>query len=198
MIRRFVFSLLPALLPALFRTALVPASLLLLGACAPANLAERASVGAFEYRIGTGDRLHVTTYGEDRLTGDFGVGANGAVAFPLLGPVQAAGKTLGEFNAELQRRLASEFMRNPRVAVEMINFRPVYILGEVQRPGEFPYGERMSVYALVAKAGGFTYRASEKYAYVRAEHETAERAVRLTSATAVQPGDTIRIPERNF
>ncbi len=173
-------------------------SLLLLGACAPANLADRASVGAYEYRIGTGDRLHVTTYGEDRLTGDFGVGPQGEVAFPLLGPVQAAGKTLAEFNAELQRRLASEFMRNPRVAVEMINFRPVYILGEVQRPGEFPYGERMSVYALVAKAGGFTYRASEKYAYIRSENETAERAVRLTSATAVQPGDTIRIPERNF
>lgn len=172
--------------------------LLLLGACAPSTLVDRASVGVYEYRIGAGDRLRVTTYGEDRLTGEFAVSSNGAVAFPLLGPVQAAGKSLPDFSAELQHRLASEFMRNPRVSVEMINFRPVYILGEVQRPGEFAYGERMSVFALVAKAGGFTYRANESYAYIRAEDEAAERAVRLSSATSVQPGDTIRIPERSF
>lgn len=170
----------------------------LLAACAPAELAERAPVGTFEYRLGAGDRLRVATYGEERLTGDFTVNAAGAVAFPLLGPVPASGRTVAQFNADLQSRLASQFMRNPQVTVEMVNFRPVYILGEVQRPGEFPFAERLSVYALVAKAGGFTYRASQGYVYVRGEGETQERAVRLSSATAVQPGDTIRIPERTF
>ena len=80
----------------------------------------------------------------------------------------------------------------------MINLRPVYILGEVQKPGEFPYADRMSVYALVAKAGGFTYRAHQGYVYVRGENEANERAVRLTSGTAIQPGDTVRVPERHF
>jgi len=82
--------------------------------------------------------------------------------------------------------------------VEMINLRPVYILGEVQKPGEFAYSDRMSVYALVAKAGGFTYRAHQGYVYVRGENEASERAVRLTSGTAIQPGDTVRVPERHF
>ena len=190
MIRPFLVS---TLLPAI----LLP-GLLAVGACTPGHLAERASVGSFEYRIGAGDHVKVTTYGEDRLTGEFTVNSAGVISFPLLGNVTAAGKTLAEFNAELQRRLGSEFMKNPQVSVEMVNFRPVYILGEVQKPGEFPFGERMSVYALVAKAGGFTYRANQKYAYVRGENETSERAVRLSSATAVQPGDTIRIPERTF
>jgi len=56
----------------------------------------------------------------------------------------------------------------------------------------------MSVFALVAKAGGFTYRANQSYAFIRREDETEEKAVRLTSATAVQPGDTVRIPDRVF
>lgn len=166
--------------------------------CTPSGLADRPAVGTFVYRIGPGDRLRIATYGEDRLTGEFTVTATGAIAFPLLGEVPAEGRTIGEFTDLLQRRLASEYMRNPRVAVEMVNFRPVYILGEVTRPGEFAYGERLSVFALVARAGGFTYRANQGYALIRSENETVERPVRLSSATAVQPGDTIRIPERVF
>ena len=194
MMRQMIRSFLVATLsPAV----LLP-GLLAVSACTPGNLAERPSVGSFEYRIGAGDHVKVTTYGEDRLTGEFTVNSAGVISFPLLGNVPAAGKTLAEFNAELQRRLGSEFMKNPQVSVEMVNFRPVYILGEVQKPGEFAFGERMSIYALVAKAGGFTYRANQKYAYVRGENDTVERAVRLSSATAVQPGDTIRIPERTF
>lgn len=198
-----------AALPAVFRprrsragglscrlaAALLP---LMVTACATPNLVERPSVGSFAYRIGPGDRLRVATYGEERLTGEFVVNASGEIAFPLLGPVPAAGMTVEAFNAELQGRLAAQYMRNPRVSVEMVNLRPVYILGEVQRPGEFPYGDRMSIYALVAKAGGFTYRANQNYVLVRGERDAAERAVRLSSGTAVQPGDTIRIPERSF
>ena len=184
------------------------ALLVLAGSCTPGNLSERPTVGTYVYRIGPGDHIKITTYNEDRLTGEFTVNSAGAISFPLLGtvPVSAApldaggvpGKTLPEFNADLQQRLATGFMKNPQVSAEMVTFRSVYVLGEVQRPGEFPYAERLSVYALVAKAGGFTYRANQKFAYVRGENETVEHAVRLTSATAVQPGDTIRIPERTF
>ena len=174
------------------------AGLALLSGCAPAHLAERAAVGSFEYRIGAGDRLRVAVYGEDRLSGEFAVGAAGTVPMPLLGDVPASGSTVAAFGDEVRRRLAARYMRNPQVTVEMVNLRPVYILGEVQRPGEFPYADRMSVYALVAKAGGFTYRAHQGYIYVRGENEASEHAVRLDSATAIQPGDTIRIPERSF
>lgn len=181
-----------------FAAATLASALLVLSGCAPSTLAERPAVGTFAYRIGPGDRLRVATYGEERLTGEFTVTAQGAIAFPLLGEVPAEGRTVGELTAVLKRRLASEYMRDPRVAVEIVNFRPVYILGEVSRPGEFAYGERLSVFALVAKAGGFTYRANQGYALIRSENEVAERPVRLSSATAVQPGDTIRIPERLF
>ena len=187
------------MLSRIVRSSLVPlVALSLLGACAPAHLEERAGVGSFEYRLGPGDRLKVAVYGEDRLTGEYAVSAAGFVALPLLGDVPVSEQTVAQFGDEVRRRLASRFMRNPQVSVEMINLRPVYILGEVQKPGEFAYSDRMSVYALVAKAGGFTYRAHQGYIYVRGENEASEHAVRLDSATAIQPGDTIRVPERSF
>jgi polysaccharide export outer membrane protein len=171
---------------------------LLLFACTPGNLAVREPVANYVYKLGTGDRLRIDTYGEQRLSGEFVVAADGKLAFPLLGDLEVRGMTLEEFKAVLVARMGSELLRNPQVSVQLLNLRPVYILGEVARPGEFTYIERLSVFALVAKAGGYTYRANPGFAYIRREDETEERAVRVTSATPVFPGDTIRIPERSF
>jgi protein involved in polysaccharide export with SLBB domain len=172
--------------------------LLSLSGCTQVVTTEGATVGSYVYRIGSGDRLKVLTYGEQSLSGEFVVNADGVIAFPLVGDVPVSGRTLTEFRTDLQARLGSQYLRSPQISVEMVNFRPVYILGEVAKPGEFSYGERMSVFALVAKAGGFTYRANQAFVYIRREDETQEKAIRLTSATAIQPGDTVRIPERTF
>ena len=92
--------------------------LLLSAACSPVVLTDRINVDAFEYRIGSGDKLKVTTYGEERLSGDFTVNSAGAIAFPLVGDVMAKGKTLSEFTAQLRSTLGSEYVRNPQVSVE--------------------------------------------------------------------------------
>lgn len=89
-------------------------------------------------------------------------------------------------------------MRDPRVTVNVASYRPVYVLGEVSNPGEYAYTERMTVYALVAKAGGFTYRANQNVAFIRHENEAQERAYSLTSGGAIMPGDTIRFEQRYF
>lgn len=181
----------------MIRALFLAAYVLALSACAQPTLTEGIGVNLFEYRIGTGDRLKVQIFGEERLSGEFVVRSDGKIAYPLTGDVNAGDKTLPEFRNELRTRVG-EFLRNPQVAVEMLNFRPVYVLGEVAKPGEFAFTERMSVFALVAKAGGFSYRANQAFVFIRHEKETEEKAVRLSSATAVQPGDTIRVPERTF
>lgn len=177
---------------------IVLAAALVLGACSPQHMTDRDPVGRYAYTLGPGDRLKIATYGEPSLTGEFAVNLDGKVSFPLLGDLDARGKTLAGFRENLLLRLGAQLLRDPQASVEMINFRPVYVLGEVAKPGEFAYGERMSVFALVAKAGGFTYRANQSYVYIRGEDDTEERVIRLSSATAVHPGDTIRIPERTF
>lgn len=150
------------------------------------------------YRLGAGDQLKVTVYGEERLTGTFPVNGQGNVAFPLLGEVPAAGKTLHELERQLTAGLGDGFVNNPSVTIEVANFRPFYILGEVEKPGEYPFSSGLTVFSAVAKAGGFTYRADKKRVYIHHKSAEQEMQYRLEGNTPVQPGDTIRIGERIF
>jgi protein involved in polysaccharide export with SLBB domain len=158
----------------------------------PDSVAERA-----EYRLGAGDELRITVFGEADLTGQFRVGSQGTIAYPLVGDVRATGLTVTEFTTALQQALLA-YIRAPNVSVQVTNFRPFYILGEVQRPGTYEYSTDLTVLNAVATAGGFTYRANRRRVYIRRANETDERSYPLTIATPVLPGDTVRIGERLF
>ncbi|HYD88949.1 MAG TPA: polysaccharide biosynthesis/export family protein [Vitreimonas sp.] len=169
----------------------------LLGGCAtmpstPADVSQPT-----EYRLGPGDQLRITVFNEAELTGQFVVGSQGTISYPLVGTVEAAGLTVSEFSEQLQQAL-SEYIRQPNVSVEVANYRPFFILGEVQRPGTYPYSANLTVLNAVATAGGFTYRANRNRVFIRHANEPDERAYPLTIATPVMPGDTIRIGERLF
>ena len=116
----------------------------------------------------------------------------------MIGEVGAGGLTLREFNKELTTKLCNGYLRNPRVSVEVLNYRPFYILGEVGKPGEYPFTNGLTVTNAVATAGGFTYRSNIHRVFVRGQRENREHVVDLTGTTLVHPGDTIRIPERLF
>jgi polysaccharide export outer membrane protein len=150
------------------------------------------------YRLGPGDKVRVITYGEESLTGEFLVGPSGKVSFPLIGDVQATGSTSSEFKEAVETALRGGFLRDPKVSVEVTTYRPFYILGEVQKPGEYPYTSALTVQKAVATANGFTYRANTKKVYIKHANSAEEQVYPLTSATPVSPGDTIRIVERFF
>jgi protein involved in polysaccharide export with SLBB domain len=150
------------------------------------------------YRLGPGDKVRVTTFGETSLTGDFTVGPAGRVSLPLVGDIAATGLTSSEFQAAVETALRSGFLRDPKVSVEVITYRPFYILGEVQRPGEYPYTSALTVQRAVATANGFTYRANTKKVYIKHANSDEEKSYPLTASTPVSPGDTIRIVERFF
>jgi len=155
-------------------------------------------LSANEYRMGPGDQLRISVFGEAELTGQFVVGSQGTVSYPLIGDVRAAGLTIGEFSQALSEALRNGYVRQATVTVEVTNYRPFYILGEVSNPGTFPYSADLTVMNAVATAGGFTYRADEGRVFIKHANEQDEHAYRLNSATPVQPGDTVRIPERRF
>ena len=150
-----------------------------------------------EYRLGPGDQLRITVFNEAELTGNYIVGSQGSISYPLVGEVHAAGLTLAEFSSQLQTALGA-YIRNPNVSAEVVNYRPFFILGEVQRPGTYPYSASLTVLNAVATAGGFTYRANQNRVFIRHANEQEERAYPLTIATPVLPGDTVRIAERLF
>jgi protein involved in polysaccharide export with SLBB domain len=150
------------------------------------------------YRLGSGDQLRIIVFGEDNLSGEFYVDGAGTVSMPLIGQIDAAGKTLQEFRAELETRLRDGYLNDPRVSAEVLNYRPFYILGEVEESGEYPYTDGLTVMNAVARAGGFTYRANTRVVYIQRADTNNEVEVPLTATVRVMPGDTIRIAERFF
>ncbi|MEJ0059751.1 MAG: polysaccharide biosynthesis/export family protein [Terricaulis sp.] len=177
-------------------TALIGAATILAG-CATATATPAASSLDTEYRLGPGDQLRVTVFGEADLTGQFVVGSQGTIAYPLVGEIETAGATVAEFTDRLRAAL-EVYVRAPNVSVEVANYRPFFILGEVQRPGTYPYSANLTVQNAVATAGGFTYRANRGRVYIRHANEEQERAYPLDTSTRVMPGDTIRLGERLF
>lgn len=165
---------------------------------APPLPAELAAQGASEYRLGLGDKVRVSVYGEQDLSGEFQVSANGAVTMPLVGDVPAVGLTARQLEQRLTERYRQGYLRDPRIAVEVYDFRPYYVLGEVERPGRYPALEGTTLLGAIATAGGYTYRADQKRVFIRRAGDETEYQVDPTQQLAVAPGDVIRVGERYF
>jgi polysaccharide export outer membrane protein len=162
---------------------------------APSSLvAEDAPV--VDYRLGVADKVRIKVFNEETLSDEFAVNANGAISFPLIGDVLAAGRTTSEVRDDIQRRLADGYLRNPRVGIDVLTFRPFYILGEVNKPGEYPYSTGLTADKAAATAGGFTYRAERKRVFIRHAGDPSEQAA--VPSVMIRPGDTIRVGERYF
>ena len=153
---------------------------------------------AADYQLGSGDKIRVTVYGEPSLSGEFFVNGSGMVSLPLIGEVKAAALGVRQFQDAVQNALSDGYLKEPRVSVEVLTFRPFYILGEVEKPGTYPYTSGLTVLNAVATAAGFTYRADKGKVFIKRLGESEERKYTLDPSTPVSPGDTIRIGERFF
>jgi polysaccharide export outer membrane protein len=165
---------------------------------APAAPALAAADTTRDYRLGPADKVRITVYGEETLTGEYSVSGSGVISFPLIGEVRAAERTLPQIREEIRAKLADGYLREPQVSAEVLTFRPFYILGEVNRPGQYPYMDGLTVPKAVATAGGFTYRANQKKVFIKRGDHPTEEVHQLTAETMVAPGDIIRIGERFF
>ena len=151
------------------------------------------------YTLGAGDQVRIITFGEENLTGEFRVNDGGNVALPLLGSVHAEGLTSGELEAAVGSALRrGNLVHTPSVAVEVIAYRPIYVLGEVNKPGQYSYQPGMTVVTAVAVAGGFTYRAVQNYAAIVRSVEGSAVEGRVSREAFVRPGDVITVFERRF
>ena len=148
-------------------------------------------------RLQGGDQLKIVVFGEDALSGNYEISPAGTITLPLVGAVTAAGRTSAEVEQALTSA-AGKFLKEPKISVSVIAYRPFYIFGEVQTPGRYPYTAGMNVLTAVATAGGFTYRASKESALIRHPGDSTWQEYSLAAPILVQPGDLIRVPERYF
>ncbi|WP_245428034.1 polysaccharide biosynthesis/export family protein [Roseiarcus fermentans] len=145
-----------------------------------------------------GEKIKVTVFGEDRLSGEYEIDPGGNVSLPLAGTVKAAGLSNKQFEAALTKAFRGEYLRDPKVTVEVSSFRPFYILGEVEKPGEYPFKGGLNVLSAIALAGGSTYRASRSDVSIQHSGEAGFKQYPLSPTIPVLPGDLIRVPERYF
>jgi polysaccharide export outer membrane protein len=153
---------------------------------------------AFEapYTLDSGDKLRVTVFGQDGLSNTYAVDAAGKIAMPLIGTVQARGRTTEELANAVAAKLRQGFLREPHVAVEVETYRPFFVLGEVTAAGQYAYVSGMTVETAVAIAGGFSPRARKSSAEIsRVVNGQVVRAT-VPPSYPVRPGDTINVAER--
>jgi polysaccharide export outer membrane protein len=169
-----------------------------LGPVAEADQTATIPAATASPRLQAGERIRVTVYGEASLSGDYQVDPSGFVSLPLAGTVKAEGLTQSELERELTKKFRSEYLRNPKVTVSVVEFRPFYIMGEIQKPGAYPYSSGLNILRAIAIAGGTTYRASKSTVEIQRAGQSDMREYPLAASIAILPGDTIRIPQRYF
>jgi protein involved in polysaccharide export with SLBB domain len=151
-----------------------------------------------DYTLGAADKVRILVYNEPNLSGEFLVNSNGMISMPLIGDVVALNRSTTQIRTEIEERLAAGYLRAPQVSIDVLTFRPFYILGEVNKPGDYPYSAGLTVLKAVATANGFTYRADKKHVYLKHPGQTSETKYDMSADFLLQPGDTIRIAERYF
>src|SRR5437868_4520574 len=150
------------------------------------------------YTLDSGDKLRIVVFGQDTLSNNYTVDAQGQVNMPLIGSVPARGTTTSQLSAAIASRLRQSFIRDPSVAVDVATYRPFFVLGEVAFPGQYPYVPNMTVENAIAIAGGFTPRASRDKVKVTRQVQGQPARYELPLRMPVRPGDTITVSERWF
>ncbi len=161
--------------------------------------AGEAGTGRDSNKLGPNDRLRITVFGQPTLTGEYTLDGNGVLAFPLIGNVPANGSTTTELQQKIAAKLQPEYLVNPNVSAEVVNRRPFYVVGEVQKPGNYPYVSDITAVNAIAMAGGFTRRARKNDFYIRRLDKDGKMVrIEANSGTILQAGDTLEVRERMF
>ncbi|MFP1130235.1 polysaccharide biosynthesis/export family protein, partial [Asticcacaulis sp. W401b] len=161
------------------------------GGAGVSNAAEVQQV-LYQYKLGSGDKVRLIVFGEKELSGEFVVNGAGTISLPLIGEVKASGLTVTELQESVAKSYGNGYLKDPKINFEVLNFRPFYILGEVNKPGEYPYSTGLTVVNAVARAEGYTYRADTRRVFIKHANQQSEVEVPLGTSVLVAPGDTIR------
>ncbi len=181
---------------------------LCLSGCGAAPTYDWKAESSLGYRVGPGDILKISVWKHDELSQPtVTVRPDGAISLPLLGDVPAAGRAANEISSDVATRLKQFFQDQPPVTVQVAEVKSyrVYVVGEVQRPGEFAPAQEISVLQSLSMAGGFTrFANADRVVIVRRDARGVRRIPfdfsgvvergELHQNLALQPGDVVVVP----
>ncbi len=150
------------------------------------------------YQLGPGDETRLIVFGEPNLSGEFIVDSEGVLSLPLIGQVSVGGLTIRVAEQMIADRLMRGYLNDPKVNLEVLNYRPFFIFGEVETGGQYNYQAGITIYNAIALAGGYTYRADRSRVLIAHKGSKKEVEYPASQETLVRPGDVIRVPEKFF
>jgi polysaccharide export outer membrane protein len=165
----------------------------------PVSEAERRALeaeAAAPPKLQAGEKIRVTVYNEPSLSGEYQIDPGGFVSLPLAGTIKAAGLTQRDLELQLEQRFSTGYLKNPKITVGVSEFRPFYIVGEVEKPGAYPYTGGLNVLSAIAIAGGTTYRADQSKIQIQHPGDSEMREYDLSAPIPILPGDIIKVPRR--
>jgi protein involved in polysaccharide export with SLBB domain len=164
----------------------------------PAAVQAPNPVGSPDYHLGPGDKVKITVFNNPDVSGEAVLDSSGDIALPLLGQVPALNLTVTELQSKITDLLNRQYLVDPKISVEVLNYRPFFILGEVGRPGSYPYIAGVTVRQAVAIGGGYTRRARSSSVSIVRQTPMGEERIEGSSDTLVLPGDTVEVGRRLF
>jgi polysaccharide export outer membrane protein len=176
---------------------LLSTALLLLSLISRPGFASEADLER-HYRLAGGDRIAIRVYGEDDLTVESRLGESGVINFPLLGELRVTGLTAGELEQLVARRLKGPYLVDPVVSVNITEYRPFFVNGEVNEPGAIPFQPGITLRKAVAMSGGFTERAKRGELQVISSGDGVGKPRSAGLDELVRPGDIITVKQSFF
>ncbi len=160
--------------------------------------AENDVADSKKYLLGTGDMLRIQVYNEIDLYLETRVSDSGTISYPFLGELKVKGISLASLEALITSRLKGDYLINPKVSIDMMEYRQFYVNGEVEDSGGFPYQPGLTVRKAITLAGGFKERASKDKIFVIHDGSMTSEPIKITLDEAVRPGDIITVEQSFF
>ena len=153
--------------------------------------------GLSNYRLGSGDKISITVFGEKELSLDkIRLSDAGTISYPMLGEIKVLGMTVSQLERLIAQELKNGYMVDPKVTVTIDEYRQFFVNGMVKSPGGFPFQPGLTVRQAVSLAGGFQDRADRDKILVIHDDEKATH--NEGQGSMVEPGDTITVEESFF
>ena len=171
--------------------------IILLALLAPVlSLAQTSQLN--QYKLGSGDLVKINVYGQEDLTLESRLTDIGVINYPYLGEIKLIGMTVGELENYIYTGLKGDYLVEPSVSVSILEYRPFFINGEVEKPGGYAFQPGLTIDKAAALAGGYTERASKTKIFI--DREVNGKLVKITAdrSQAVLPGDIINIEQSFF
>lgn len=163
----------------------------------PAN-ATGAVKSIDQYRLDAGDKIKINVTGEPDLKLETRLDSSGEINYPFLGKIHVSGMTVSDLENMITKGLSNGYLVSPQVQVTIVEFRPFYVNGEVNKPGAYPYQPGMNVRKAISVAGGFNSDADAGKLFLIHAGDTGKHEVKVSMSDTVGPGDTVIIKESFF